>query len=399
MAALLDLAKADGPVRLPGLVSAASAGAMDVGSALQRFLATNPEAPRTWADPGALGTIVAAMVDWLIEQCPPGPRNHAGAESALSACRWLDPTPIRVVLSQSTRPRAVAASAPALVPAGNRTQALQYLEAAVSSDAGEGREAFDPLLTDVLRRRGLYQVEAIERLLVGPAVDLVLPPPSGGALQRLRAAVRFLTRDEVRTLAKALARTTGVSADPEVSTGAAGIFLLIRPLVDLRLPLGQSEDLDLTRGIVREVGLLAGGPDENVAATVLATGRLPDGREPAAAGSAPIEKYEILRAHLLARGASLRLDPADEAASVPAIALALCCRQLVRWLSGFERSSMDYVLEKIVRRPGHFRVPAKGSVSVVWPGSGFDIVLDRAGYLDPLTSVPWWDGRGLIWQR
>lgn len=398
VAACLDRPRTGSATSLP--FAGGSGSGMDAAVTLRRFLATNPEAPRSWADPKALSESVAAMIRWLLALCPPRPRNHAAAESELTACRWLDPSPLRVVLSEATRSRSVSAAGPVLGSAGNRSQALQYLSAMRSSAGRDARAAtFDPVLAGLLHRLQLSDADGIERLLVGPPLDVALPSESAGALQRLRTAARFLTRNEVRILAKALATSAGVSADAEVPTRAAGLFLLIRPLIDLRLSLFQSGDVDLVRALLLEMAFLAGEPNEPVVAAIVATGRLPDARGPVAAGSTPLENHGALRAYLLARGESLRLGDTDEAAPTPVIALELCCRQLVRWLSGFERSSVDYVLRKIVRCPGHIRVPAEGPVSVVWPGSGFDVVLDRAGYLDPIQSVPWWDGRGLQWQR
>jgi hypothetical protein len=108
---------------------------------------------------------------------------------------------------------------------------------------------------------------------------------------------------------------------------------------------------------------------------------------------------QAFRDQLRHRASVLRLEPLDAPASVPALGLAIACRQLVRWLHGFEESSTRFVLDRMVRVPGYVRVPPRGPVSVRWPGSGFDVLLERAGYLSPMDAVPWWPCRGLAWRR
>jgi hypothetical protein len=62
-----------------------------------------------------------------------------------------------------------------------------------------------------------------------------------------------------------------------------------------------------------------------------------------------------------------------------------------RWLRGFERSSAGFLLDRFLRRPGRL-VRKAGSIEVLLPTSGLDVVLRLAGYLEPVPAVPWLDG-------
>jgi hypothetical protein len=62
-----------------------------------------------------------------------------------------------------------------------------------------------------------------------------------------------------------------------------------------------------------------------------------------------------------------------------------------RWLRGFEPSSIGFLLDRFLRRPGRIVRTAR-SIEVVLPVSGLDVVLRLAGYLEPVSAVPWLDG-------
>jgi hypothetical protein len=79
--------------------------------------------------------------------------------------------------------------------------------------------------------------------------------------------------------------------------------------------------------------------------------------------------------------------------------VAVSVHQLVRWLQGFERSSLDFVRRHLLHRTGAVRATEGGAIEIEWMSSGFDGVLDRVGYLEPVHGVPWWNGRGLRWTR
>jgi hypothetical protein len=74
------------------------------------------------------------------------------------------------------------------------------------------------------------------------------------------------------------------------------------------------------------------------------------------------------------------------------ITLALTANALLRtwarWLPRFGASTTPYLLEVFVRRPG--RIAVGTNEITVWPKPGpLDVVLEMAGYLEEVESVPW----------
>ncbi|ESW93808.1 hypothetical protein X770_00850 [Mesorhizobium sp. LSJC269B00] len=67
------------------------------------------------------------------------------------------------------------------------------------------------------------------------------------------------------------------------------------------------------------------------------------------------------------------------------------------WLQGFEGSSSAWLLENAVRRRGQIAVEAD-RLSVILPPLPMDILLRRAGYLDPLVPHGWLPWRQLTFQ-
>ncbi|HEX8673850.1 MAG TPA: hypothetical protein VF710_18275, partial [Longimicrobium sp.] len=191
-----------------------------------------------------------------------------------------------------------------------------------------------------------------------------------------------------------------------VETGAAGVFFLIRPLVDLGV-YGLATRAGLPPAAFRALlhrALLhaADAGEDDRAAEVAAWGGLGGEWTPDPPAGPDDPRLAALADALRERAARAGVEvapPGGEGGEPAALLVEAACRQLVRWMRGFEGSSPAYVLRQLVRRPGAVRVPARGPVEVVWPASGLDVLLERAGYLEPLAAVPWWDGRGVKWDR
>jgi hypothetical protein len=65
------------------------------------------------------------------------------------------------------------------------------------------------------------------------------------------------------------------------------------------------------------------------------------------------------------------------------------------WLRGFEGSTGAFLLDEFVRRPGAFDPAGPAAFLARRP---LDLVLDRAGYLEPLDLPPWLGGGVLDFQ-
>lgn len=71
---------------------------------------------------------------------------------------------------------------------------------------------------------------------------------------------------------------------------------------------------------------------------------------------------------------------------------AVLLRCWARWLRGFSASSVPYLLEHFIRRPGHLEHKAD-VLRVVLEPRPMDVVLEISGYLDQLPEVPWLGNR------
>lgn len=76
---------------------------------------------------------------------------------------------------------------------------------------------------------------------------------------------------------------------------------------------------------------------------------------------------------------------------------AALLRAWARWLRQFAGSSDAYLLKELIRRRGTVTF-APDSVTVQVPRRPLDVVIEMAGYLEPLDHLSWLDGRRLVFQ-
>ncbi len=77
------------------------------------------------------------------------------------------------------------------------------------------------------------------------------------------------------------------------------------------------------------------------------------------------------------------LEPAEDAS------IATCLLKLwTHWLPRLSQSSSEWVLEQFILRRGVLRV-SDGAIDVALAPMPLDIILEMAGYLSPITAVPW----------
>ena len=262
---------------------------------------------------------------------------------------------------------------------------------------------------------------AVDRLGCGDAAGavLTLPPderapaaPSFAVLARLGApgaeAAALLTG------AGRLAWPAGPAADG-IQTGCAGTYLLLRAAMDVRLPtLAASVGYPDAGTVLLTLALRWAGPagsSQDRADPGLGILGGHDGAVPLQTlrqrwAATPPERHHRWQETLLAalgqptppdpaeheealaalRHSQLGLDEADEALGRTAAALL---RHWARWLRGFSASSVPYLLDNFVRRPGRV-VPLDDELLVELEPRPLDPVLALAGYTDEL------DLRGLL---
>jgi hypothetical protein len=83
------------------------------------------------------------------------------------------------------------------------------------------------------------------------------------------------------------------------------------------------------------------------------------------------------------------LAPVREAGSNPFSAIAIHLLRLwAHWLPGFALASPEFLLNRLIRRRGRFRI-ASDEVQVRLLSGPLDVILEMAGYLKPIAAVPW----------
>jgi hypothetical protein len=263
------------------------------------------------------------------------------------------------------------------------------------------------------------------------AVTCLLREDADGAVAALidpardAAAVRAIaTLGRPALIAAALLASADGTAENATTTQCAGVFLLIRAVMDVRLvTTGRGASPILAALALRWGGapavidgrldpglpLLAGydtapTPDE-VAAQLMKhdldrlrsdvvrtlTGQRlahPEFAEISLEG--PASESGPLRAALesLAEG-GVGDAHADRAIAMMSIAVL---RHWARWLRRFSDSSTPFLLEEMIRRPGRVFIDARG-IAVELAQRPLDLVLEMAGYLGEIDAVPWLGGR------
>ncbi len=175
-----------------------------------------------------------------------------------------------------------------------------------------------------------------------------------------------------------------------VETAAEGVETLRAWLDVWQQATGRLPDLitcDATLAAVAEAPPLAGldvvivpemGPD--------AAEPIP---EPALVADHRKDQEALSAAWVALEANPLGIPEVDLAVGVTAVALL---RVWARWLRQFAASSVPYLLEHFVRRPGRVHVDAD-RIRVEMAPRPLDVVLDMAGYTADLEQVPWLDRR------
>lgn len=409
------------------------AGAVPAPDVLARSWAVGAPRQPDWRDPAALADAVAAVVGWLVgrgEARAPAPPVLLGTAAGVAALDWLDlprlaralarigaadaglptrgalPTPRRRAVLAALL-RAVEERRPVLDPAAaagaaNAVRLLAAL-AAVEPDV-----AADPLarvvIDEIVAARATASAVPEPRTGDGPAAAIrwrtaepsaAVPPASPGAVVPPDAATAAVL--------SALNPPGGDGAAEAVDSPCAGVLLLARVLLDLRLAALAQRRAYPPAGpahLLAAVGVRWAGPAGAVgraldpAVRLLAGEGAPCTSDELAAvfrGVAPDahDRWAVVLDELCARHG---LDPADTPGDVLDRTADTALRVWARWLRGFDRSSSPFLLDRFVRRPGGL-VVGDEVVRVLLPRRPLDVVLEMSGYLLPLEPLPGTPGR------
>jgi hypothetical protein len=419
----------------------APAPAATMSDLAQRWAGTGGAVP-DWRDPGALADAVTAVVVWLVGTTGARPADPPDVEEIVAAAgglQWLDRGRLGGSLAAALH-RDEAGAAPRPAVATPRQRALLAVLLRVVRDLRPPVDSLDrqSLANAVRIRAALAQLEpgwgddpvaaaVIDRVLAAWAElaasqrpDEVLAAVAAGDPERV-ISVWWSGRREAppidgHPLAGGPARLCALAAMGEpaaqvvaelagsgpptpgdgFASPVAGVLLLWRALLDVRLhdladrhrypPTGSAfllaelgcrwvgADASPVGRLDPAVVLLAGpGAPATVAELEEAWAAVPAGLH----ATWGIALEELAARHKVVAPDT---DPVERTAEV-------LVRIWARWLRGFERSATGYLLEQLVRRPGHITV-APTALTVRLARRPLDTVLEIAGYLRPLEALP-----------
>jgi hypothetical protein len=211
------------------------------------------------------------------------------------------------------------------------------------------------------------------------------------------AVVRGTAAPALAVLRALVAVTMHDEDGPAEPTQNGGLFLLVRGVLDVRLPAlardaGVPFDL-LLAGLAAEwfdarppydapTALWTGREDVDLAALKHLDGRLAMLRD--------------ALVQVLADQRCLDTPPADALEAAPIAAIAwLVIRAWSRWLPGLSTASVPFLLGKGLTRWARVATTA-ATIDVALDPKPLDVVLQMAGYLRPLDTVAWLNGRRLV---
>jgi hypothetical protein len=191
-------------------------------------------------------------------------------------------------------------------------------------------------------------------------------------------------------------------------TRGAALFLLARPLLDLRLPgLARAREVPLPPLLAALAGSWLGLEPPFDAATALWVGApAPD---LAALAPGPLGELADDVTRVLREQGGLEGAPAPAAgdrdgepgpASPPGVERAVATlaaavlRAFARWLPGLPGASARFLSDGCLRRGGAVQA-GRDAIDIRLDPAPLDVVLELAGYLRPLEAVPWLGGRAV----
>ncbi|MDI9978801.1 hypothetical protein [Rhodococcus sp. IEGM 1307] len=414
---------------------------------LRQWASTGREQP-DWRDAAALTDAVMAIIAWFARTGAahtPDSQDLLRLDTAEAGLDWLDLPRLRSALAAQWRDQTDAAHLPrrSATATPRQRDLLAALARAIDDQrptldastptaganaarmlaalaASEPAWADDPLAQVIIEKMLAVWAQVIaarepQRLLRAvAAADLVGAIAAWEGTGLTDTAPENLRQCEP-AVSETLARATqwcepaadvlaAMGGDAAAGSGdtfvspVAGVLLLQRVLLDVRLA-----------GLAERHDYPAAGPEYLLAVVGLcwagALGSVDDRIDPAvrllAGGTGPRTVDELTAAwrgigstghnawrtaidDLLALHGLSPTVAADDPLDHTAQALL---RIWVRWLRGFENSSIPFILEQFVRRPGTVTA-ASDRVTVRLPRRPLDTVLEISGYLRPIESLP-----------
>jgi hypothetical protein len=404
---------------------------------LLQYFRTSPPLP-DWTQPRALAQAVQSVFqfliasNWIEVQVPEAlVRFDRDAASAVASAEWLDrewlvstlrsvflasrssSRPIRIARASSLSPMQVtllqalrqlvesgAVSLPHRNPQSCANALALFAALSVSNPALAAHSAAPHFIDWLLAR----WAESLNRLanhslpelqLAAVIDDLIEISPN--LIPRAQSA-SLPVPSQMPTRQQTIVTRPLLSAPAEnvIESACAGLFLLSRAVMEARATqlataLGLPSDVILLAIAAEWTGCEPNTFDRGVLHwTGVASDEQPAARI-AALDAQACEQFCATLERLLQDRASFApsLAPVRAPGSTPLTAAATHLLRLwAHWLPGFALATPEFLLNRLIRRPGHLEA-REAQISVHLQSAPLDVVLEMAGYLKPIASVPW----------
>jgi hypothetical protein len=437
-------------LRIAGALGLWTSGPIDEAMLLETYAATHPQPP-DWTDRRSLAAAVWSILRFAEQRgrIAISPSAHlqeqwgTHATELAAGLDWLDLDWLREILVGS---RVETVAIPPLRQAANGAvtpnqrkllaRLSQLLAAAVIPlDRARPDSQYNALrlyaalaATDFDLAAHPATISIVKLLLAAwHAIDQMDDPIT--ALQHLQAgrvpeAARAIPQEQARVLRSVAALGSPAAdviheliahtpialrtpAESVTETTFAGLFLLVRAITEARLAppppvlfalglewaaaLGSEPALFLWCGLtnVEPSSAILDGLDPALCDSLLSRVKSTlDSRASIDPGSSPIDDIPADWIAILTETwpSNVRRPP-----SITTLAVHLL-RLWARWLRGFSRASVPYLLQQFIRRPGQIEIRSSEIVVTLHPAP-LDPVLEMSGYLAPTPAVPWLSDR------
>jgi hypothetical protein len=402
---------------------------------LEQYLASGP-LPPSWTDRQSLSASVLVLARYLLRALASrgeeALQRGGGAERRLrqlpAAYDWLDLDWLSTHLDElagAGAPRPASADARTRILAPHHEAVLARLAALTREqrlriDVSADADAISVALLAAAAGEGSSEAGPPDRVLVAAieriaaALVAMRVKGTGAGVTRAdtdRAAASAPDRGDVTTTSHAVARVrdagpaaaalfhaivqaAGLGDAAGESAPAAGLYLLTRAVLDVRL-----EALAARCGVpfiplraALAMRWLRLAPPFDTATALWTGGVEPDPAAFEQSGASLADLQQALL-DLLIDQRALDERPASLDGLTPLDAIAwLVLRAWSRWLPGVSGSSEAFLVQNCLRRRGLMTV-TETLVALQIEPAPLDVVLEMAGYFRPIDAVPWLAGR------
>lgn len=353
------------------------------------YCATSPQSP-DWKQPRALAEAVFAALAFLERRGFVSIDRTVLADvvrlhEAIATLEWLDREWLAAAVEAWMHDAPVeefAARPPSLTALQQRI--IEPLRQLIASGA--------VVLAEDPRASG-HNALALFAALAATEPQLASHPAAPAAIEALLQALAPAAAADCNAVTRALGSVLVPREGIVISSAYAGIFLLSRAILEARLPqLAAAFGLPV-EGVLRALAI-EWSTDPLDPGIVFWTG-CEEEPEPLDAARCELLRTEIVRLMRDRAAFARSLAPDEQDARAPLASIASHLLRLwAHWLPGVAQSTAPWLLRQLILRRGVLRIDVRG-IAVSLAPAPLDVVLEMAGYLAPIASLPWRADRGV----